>query len=142
MIDLEDHRLVQLASKTQGAAVVARAEHDDLSTAGPHEFEQRIIAPRLPDAVKLFSDALYKDMLKPYERWVDALLIGKDKGWMAANVITSYLQPPTKKEALGLQLLALRGMCVAGDPRAGVWLKRLGNEIPENPDYLLAKSEY
>ncbi len=97
---------------------------------------------RLPDAIKLFSDALYKDMLKPYERWVDALLIGKDKGWMAANVITSYLQPPTKKEALGLQLLALRAMCVGGDPRAGLWLKRLSNEIPENPDYLLAKSEY
>lgn len=97
---------------------------------------------RLPDAVKLFSDALYKDMLKPYERWVDALLIGKDKGWMAANVITSYLQPPTKKEALGLQLLALRAMCVGGDPRAGVWLKRMSNEVPENPDYLLAKSEY
>lgn len=97
---------------------------------------------RLQDAIKLFSDALYKDMLKPYERWVDALLIGKDKGWMAANVITSYLQPPTKKEALGLQLLALRAMCVGGDPRAGVWLKRMGNEIPENPDYLLSKSEY
>lgn len=97
---------------------------------------------RLPDAVKLFSDALYKDMLKPYERWVDALLIGKDKGWMAANVITSYLQPPTRKEALGLQLLGLRAMCVAGDPRAGVYLKRLGADVPENPDYLLAKSEY
>jgi len=97
---------------------------------------------RLADAVKLFSDALYKDMLKPYERWVDALLIGKDKGWMAANVITSYLQPPTRKEALGLQLLSLRAMSVAGDPRAGVYLKRLGADVPENPDYLLAKSEY
>lgn len=97
---------------------------------------------RLQDAIKLFSDALYKDMFKPYERWVDALLIGKDKGWTAANVITSYLQPPTKKEALGLQLLALRAMCVGGDPRAGVWLKRMSKEIPENPDYLLAKSEY
>jgi len=42
---------------------------------------------RLPAATKLFSDELYKDMLKPYERWVDALLIGKDKGWTAANVM-------------------------------------------------------
>ena len=97
---------------------------------------------RLPAATKLFSDALYKDMLKPYERWVDALLIGKDKGWMAANVITSYLAPPTRKEALSLQLLGLRAMCVGGDPRAGVYLKRLGADVPENPDYLLAKSEY
>ncbi|HEU5075411.1 MAG TPA: hypothetical protein VFU02_14570, partial [Polyangiaceae bacterium] len=118
-------------------------EHATTSSRALVEYIWSLMADdRLADAIKLYSDALYKDMLKPYERWVDALLIGKDKGWMAANVITSYLQPPTKKEAFGLQLLALRAMCVAGDPRAGVWLKRVGNDVPENPDYLLAKSEY
>src|SRR5690606_17918562 len=97
---------------------------------------------RLADAVKLYSDALYKDMLKPHERWMDALLVGKDKGWMAANVITSYLQPPSREEALSLRLLALRAMSVAGDPRAGLHLKRMGDELPQNPDYLTSKAEY
>lgn len=97
---------------------------------------------RLADAVKLYGDALYKDLLKPHERWVDALLVGKDKGWMAANVITSYLQPPGSDEALSLRLLALRAMSVAGDPRAGVHLQRMAKELPRNPDYLTAQSEY
>ena len=45
-------------------------------------------------------------------------------------------------EALSLRLLALRAMSVAGDPRAGVYLKRMAKELPENPDYLTAQSEY
>ncbi len=97
---------------------------------------------RLSEAIKLYDDELYKDMLKPHDRWVTALLVGKDKGWMAANVMTSYLQPPTDAEPLSLQLLAVRSMSVAGDPRAGVYLKRMEKLVPENPDYLTAKSEY
>jgi hypothetical protein len=97
---------------------------------------------RLQEAMKLFDDPAKKELLKPHGKWADALLLGKDKGWMAANIMASYLPPPTSEDALSLRLLALRAMAVAGDPRAGVYLKRLEKLLPRNPDFLTAKSEY
>src|SRR5690606_13375791 len=91
-------RYERYKGRTRDAVSLSKKALEQASTSSRALIEHLlalIADERLADAVKLYSDALYKDMLKPHERWMDALLVGKDKGWMAANVITSYLQPPS-----------------------------------------------
>lgn len=138
-------RYERYRGRVNDAIPLSRKALDQASTSNRALLEHiyaLIAADRVADAVTLYKDALYRDLMKPYDGWVDGLLIGKAKGWMAANYKVSYLVAPRAKQALGFRILAARAMAVAGDPRAGYYMKGLKKVVEKNPDLITAEEEY
>ena len=138
-------RYERFRGRVNDAIPLSRKALDQASTSNRALLEHvyaLVAADRVKDAVTLYKDALYRDLMKPYDGWVDSFLLGKDKGWMAANYKVSYLVPPRANQALGFRLLAARAMAVAGDPRAGWYMKLLKKTVEKNPDLITAEEEY